>query len=132
MTIATSLPPKESSPCVLPGRMLSERDFNGFHVAWILLLVVTTQPGPSSHQVFIAGMHLKQRAGYHLISDAHGKARTIRGGIIAWHWGNHSDLREAHIARAGAVNDERVTSACFVQRNEKAPLLVAQQHKHKI
>jgi hypothetical protein len=31
----------------------------------------------------------------------------------------------------GAVNNERVSSACLAQRNKKAPLLVAQKRKHK-
>ena len=61
--------------------------------------MVRSQPGPSSHQVFIAGMHLEQRAGYPLISDAHGTAQTIRGGVLAWRLGNRSDLQIAHFAR---------------------------------
>jgi hypothetical protein len=67
MTITTSFPPAESSLYVLPGsttapvtrKMLSEGGSNGFHVAWTLWLVMTSQPGPSSHQVFITGIHLK-------------------------------------------------------------------------
>jgi hypothetical protein len=63
--------------------------------------MVTSQPGPSSHQVFIAGMHLEQGAGYPLIFDVHGTAWTIRGGVIAWRLSNGSDLQIAHFARVG-------------------------------
>ncbi len=59
--------------------MLSEGGSNGFHVAWIPWLVVTSQPGPSSHQTFIVGMHLEQSVGW----DAHIVAITKLGEQVA-------------------------------------------------
>jgi hypothetical protein len=103
---ANSCPPRKSSPYVLPGSttppvtkaMLSEGGSNRFHVAWIPWLVVMSEPGPSSHQVFIAGMHLKQRP-QPLISDVYKTARTIRGGILAWFLGDGSDSQIVNFAR---------------------------------
>ncbi len=107
MTIATSFPPVEASPYVLPGsttplvtrEMLSQGGSNGFHIAWTPWLVMTSQPEPSSHQVFIPCMHLEWSAGYPLISDAHGAARNIRAKLVAWHLSSQCDLRKAHFAR---------------------------------
>ncbi len=58
-----------------------------------------SQPGQSSYQVFIAGIHLEQREECPLISDAHRTAQTIRGGVLAWHLIDQSDLHIVHFAR---------------------------------
>ena len=62
------------------------RDFQQVPHSWNSMTRSDIITWPISHQVFIAGMHLKQRATHPSLSDTYGTVWTIRDGVKRGVW----------------------------------------------
>ncbi len=91
---------------------------------------MTSQPGPSSHQVFIAGMHLEQRARHPFAPDTQGTAGTIRVEFLVWRLGNRSDSHIVNFARVQQMV-KWVSSAFSRMEEREGPTPVARKHRQK-